>query len=299
MNTESLVSIVIPNYNYGRFLAEAIESALAQTYPHIEVIVVDDGSTDDSCRVLESFGGLIRTLFQENRGPAAARNAGVRVASGANVQFLDADDVLLPRAVERLLEVLQAHPECGLVSGIAIKPSESSGIAAQEGSKKISFISFEDLVLQNSLVTSCTLARREVLIQNGLFDEDRAWQSIEDYFMWLRISRTSGVCLLVEPLVRYRIHASNISSNQLRQVEREVGLFCRLLEMERDARVRRLLCHKKRRLFHEWAYHARESGDRALFKKRARAALLRWPWYWKNWAYWVFAHFPLSSGWKR
>src|SRR5688572_24093435 len=90
------VSAIIPNYNYAYYLPRAIDSVLAQTYPHVEIVVVDDGSTDNSETVLKSYGGRIRWLRQQNQGVAAARNHGVRETTGELVAFLDADDLWLP-----------------------------------------------------------------------------------------------------------------------------------------------------------------------------------------------------------
>lgn len=105
MNDSPLVSIIINNYNYGRFLREAIESALNQTYPHTEVIVVDDGSTDNSRKIIEEYGDRIIPVLKENGGQASAFNAGFTVSRGDIVIFLDADDVLFPDAVRKVVDI--------------------------------------------------------------------------------------------------------------------------------------------------------------------------------------------------
>ncbi len=105
MNTQPIVSVIINNYNYARFLQESIESACNQSYPNIEVIVVDDGSVDNSKEVIESFGDRIRPIFQENAGQAAAFNTGFFFSQGEIILFLDADDILLPNAVEKVVSV--------------------------------------------------------------------------------------------------------------------------------------------------------------------------------------------------
>src|SRR3712207_4601210 len=105
-----LVSIVIPCYNQAHFLGEAIESVLAQTYPHFEVVVVDDGSTDNTEAVAARYPG-VRCIRQENQGLAAARNTGIRRSNGSYLVFLDADDRLLPNALEVGLKHLKEHPE--------------------------------------------------------------------------------------------------------------------------------------------------------------------------------------------
>src|SRR5918997_500688 len=108
---EGLVSVVIPCYNQAHFLGEAIESVLSQTYPHFEVVVVDDGSTDNTQEVAARYPG-VRYIRQENQGLAGARNAGIRRSNGSFLVFLDADDRLLPRALEAGLKALKEHPEC-------------------------------------------------------------------------------------------------------------------------------------------------------------------------------------------
>jgi glycosyltransferase involved in cell wall biosynthesis len=98
-----LVSVIIDNYNYAQFLGPAIASALAQTYPHVEVVVVDDGSTDTSREVISSYHGLIRPVLKANGGQASAMNAGCDASRGAIVMFLDSDDLLHPDAVDRVV----------------------------------------------------------------------------------------------------------------------------------------------------------------------------------------------------
>lgn len=113
MSSQPLVSILINNYNYGRFLSEAIESALDQTYPHIEVIVVDDGSTDSSQDILQSYGDRIHPILKNNGGQASAFNVGFAASQGDVVCFLDADDLFFPDKVEKVVEVLTHYPDAG------------------------------------------------------------------------------------------------------------------------------------------------------------------------------------------
>jgi glycosyltransferase involved in cell wall biosynthesis len=113
MTERPLFSIVIDNYNYAEYLAACIDSALAQSWPATEVIVVDDGSTDASRSIIEQYGARIRTVLQENHGQAAAFNAGVAAAQGDYVGFLDADDLWHANKVERVLAAFAAHPEAG------------------------------------------------------------------------------------------------------------------------------------------------------------------------------------------
>src|SRR5438045_1296314 len=103
-----LATIIISSYNYARFLGECIDSALAQTWPNVEVIVVDDGSTDESRQILDSYGDRIRTIFKTNGGQASAANAGFAAASGDVIILLDADDLLLPEALTNIVPQFDA-----------------------------------------------------------------------------------------------------------------------------------------------------------------------------------------------
>lgn len=105
MNTNPLVSIIVNNYNYARFIRDAIDSALYQTYTRVEVIVVDDGSTDDSPGIIMEYGNQITVILKQNGGQASALNAGFNVSNGEIIVFLDSDDILLPAAIERAVEL--------------------------------------------------------------------------------------------------------------------------------------------------------------------------------------------------
>jgi glycosyltransferase involved in cell wall biosynthesis len=109
------IDIVIDNYNYGRFLREAVDSALAQSYPHVRVVVVDDGSTDESREIIASYGDRIVAVLKENGGQGSAFNAGYAVAEGDIVMFLDADDTLKPRIAERVAQTFTAQPEAAKI----------------------------------------------------------------------------------------------------------------------------------------------------------------------------------------
>ena len=113
MNSKPLVSILINNYNYGRFVSEAIESALAQTYEHTEIVLVDDGSTDNSLEVAAGYGHRVRLVAKENGGQASAFNAGFAASKGEIICFLDSDDLFIPRKVDRVVEIFGRYPQAG------------------------------------------------------------------------------------------------------------------------------------------------------------------------------------------
>src|SRR5579862_8217266 len=113
------VTILITCYNTGRFLRASVDSALAQNYSPLEVVVVDDGSTDDTAEIMASYGPQILGIRQENKGCAGARNAGLEISTGEVVVILDSDDLLVPGAVEAKVKLLQSEPNVGLVTSVA------------------------------------------------------------------------------------------------------------------------------------------------------------------------------------
>jgi glycosyltransferase involved in cell wall biosynthesis len=113
MKNEALASVLINNYNYGKFLNDAIDSTLDQTYSRIEVIVVDDGSTDDSHEIIKSYGNRIQSIFQPNRGQASAFNVGFAKSQGDIIFFLDSDDIFLPNKIEAIVNIFNQNPDIG------------------------------------------------------------------------------------------------------------------------------------------------------------------------------------------
>lgn len=209
-----LVSAVIPNYNYAQYVAEAIESALDQTYQNMEVIVVDDGSEDDSLKVLEKFGDRINVISKQNAGVSAARNAGVAASSGEYVAFLDADDAWLPKKIERQVECLESDPQRGLVH-VGVLDINSDGSAREE----------HKLGLNGNVIESLLLFDRGGILGGGsglmvprrVFDEvggfDIRLTTSADWDLCYQVARRYTVGFVDAILVRYRYHDSNMHGN--------------------------------------------------------------------------------------
>ena len=194
------VSVIIPSYNCELYIAETLESILDQTFKDIEIIVVDDGSTDKTRQIVTSYGAPVRLVTQTNAGVCAARNRGIREAAGQYVCLMDHDDYWLPDKLALQLEQMQRHPEVGLVSlqhlclvesrsGRRFSPSgnykdESSGSAIDE---EFSGWIYHLLLLDCWVLTSSALIRGEAFNKCGSFDESLPYS--EDWDLWLRISR--------------------------------------------------------------------------------------------------------------
>lgn len=224
MRKSALVSIVIPCYNQAHFLGEAIESARQQEYTPLEVIVVDDGSTDATAQIATSYDG-VRLLRQTNLGLAAARNAGLAASKGKYVIFLDADDRLLSGAVEVGACHLDGHPDWAFVHGrfryinsageIITLPVEETIIAEDyyEGLLQRNFIGMHGTVMY----------RREVLAVVGGFRS--RLRSCEDYDLYLRICRHFPVGRHEQLVAEYRLHPASLSRNYARMLKTSVEVL--------------------------------------------------------------------------
>jgi len=204
------VSIIIPAYNQGAYLARAIRSALDQTYPDFEVIVVDDGSTDNTAEVARSFDdSRLHYVYQENRGLSAARNTGIRHTTAPLLTFLDSDDLFLPRKLELLVAELERDPELGLVAGQAIPIDENE----QQVGKIFDRKPPEEpsrLLLGNPLHVGSVLLRRACQEKVGFFDEEL--RSYEDWDMWLRLALAGcKIGWVPAPVSLYRFHRAQMT----------------------------------------------------------------------------------------
>ncbi|MBN2083951.1 MAG: glycosyltransferase family 2 protein [Anaerolineales bacterium] len=193
-----LVSVIIPVYNGGRFLAEAIESVFAQSYRTVEVIVVDDGSTDDGAKVAQGYP--VRYYFQRHRGPGAARNLGIRRARGGFLSFLDADDVWMPGKTTGQMRMLADRPQLDAVFGWMEQFAD--GDAAPPKTRFIGTI-------MNGIHAGAMLVRSESFARVGLF---AAGLRIGEFVDWYARASEAGFAsaVLPEVVVRRRIHEGNL-----------------------------------------------------------------------------------------
>jgi hypothetical protein len=225
------VSVVIPAYNAEAYLAEAVASALAQTHVPLEVLVVDDGSTDGTARCVQAFGPPVRCVGQANAGPSAARNRGVAASRGEVVAFLDADDRWLPGTLAAQVAALGARPVPDVVFGWA-RFVDASGAALAEGvHPTVADLEPSRLLLAGSpLLLSTMAARRDLLVRLGPFDP--ALQQGEDWDLALRLV-AGGARFAAVPavLTLRRVHAASLTTDV------EGALAAELQVLERAARL--------------------------------------------------------------
>jgi glycosyltransferase involved in cell wall biosynthesis len=220
-NLRPRVSIITPAFNAARFLRDTIESVLRQTFDDWELLVVDDGSTDETVPIIESFvarDARIRQLRQANAGPAAARNHGMRAARGAFFAFLDSDDRWLPEFLEHQLEVFARHPDTALVTANAYYlGGPHNGLPRRRPMEGNPVLALEEIILNDSAVFIMTVFRREVFEEIGGLDETQ-WTS-EDYDFWLRAAIAGFVFRVsTKPLALYRRHEGSLSTDSARML---------------------------------------------------------------------------------
>jgi glycosyltransferase involved in cell wall biosynthesis len=210
-----LISVIIPAYNTAPFIGETLLSVVGQTFTDFEIIVVNDGSPDTPAleEALAPFRARIRYIVQENRGLSGARNAGIAVARGEFVAFLDSDDAWEPDYLEYQLAELRSR-------GLAVVYANAttfgdplrSGRLFMDMHPSSGEVTIESLVAQTCNVMVSVLARREALVKAGLFDE--SLRSSEDFDLWLRVIKSGGtIGYHRKPLVRSRLHRGSLSAN--------------------------------------------------------------------------------------
>lgn len=221
----SLVSVIIPTYNRADYIAEAVDSVLAQTYAPIEIIVVDDGSTDNTKEIIERYKDKVRYIWQENAWCGAARNRGLKAANGDFVAFLDSDDLWTSEKAVRDVEFLDNHPEIGAVySDYDEIDAEGKFIKRIHKSKLRGWITSE-LLHDSPIFTSSLMVRKVFFEQVGGFREEP--EISEDWELWVRLSTVAQFAYLPHVASKKRSHPVNITSNA-EIIERASKLVCKV-----------------------------------------------------------------------
>ena len=295
--TRPLVSVVIPTYNHGGYVTGAVDSVLQQSYRPLELVVVDDGSTDGTEKLLQPYGSRIRYLYQENRGVAAARNLGIARSSGELVAFLDADDRWLPDKLEAQVAALAARPEAGLGYTNAYlwdPPREVDERSLRLGRPEFDGRCYARLFWSGGICLSSVMVWRTCLARVGVFDETLRGASVEDYDLLWRVARQFEFVYLAPPLVLYRTRPAHETRTAARLQDELYVIGKRLRE---DPELRTLIGSRgiRRRLFRLWSDlgHLRlEAGAlpeaRRAFREAARQEPARLP----VWGLWLGLRLP-------
>jgi glycosyltransferase involved in cell wall biosynthesis len=264
MASPPLVSVLITAWNKERYLDAAIRSALEQTRPADEVLVVNDGSTDGTKEIILSYGSRVRLLDQENQGAARARNTGIAAAQGQYIAFLDADDVWKPHKLATQLRILEAHPEVALVSSRAEMVDEDAAALhrltdPRTGSDYDRPRDWHRHLLMkgNDVMTSSVVVSKSALLEVGGFFDERRIVS-HDYELWIRLSAGRLFWLGTEPLVYYRMLKKSLLHGS---TEKEYGAQLGIISMHRRRYSEQEWQQRVALLYREWADSAEYEGE--------------------------------------
>lgn len=208
------VSVVIPTYNYAQYIKEAIDSVLAQTHKDCKIIVIDDGSTDDTRGVVSQCGPDVKYIYQKNQGLSAARNTGIRNSNGEYIAILDSDDIWLPSKLEKQIKLFEAKSRLGLVYSDGLVFGEQLAWDDLSFGGNMNFYRgriFDKLLLGNFVPCPSVVIKRSCFDKVGLFDINLVG-GCEDWDMWLRISSHYEVDYLDELLVKHRKHRGSMET---------------------------------------------------------------------------------------
>ncbi|HEY5625338.1 MAG TPA: glycosyltransferase [Dehalococcoidia bacterium] len=261
------VSVIIPTYNRAHLIGETLESVLAQTYTDYEIVIVDDGSTDDTRSVVEMVAPQARYIYQENMGIPEVLNVCIREARGEYIHHLGSDDLLVEDTLARSAALLDAHPDVAMVHGAAwlideagerlsvSRPDFATGDYIRSGREEI-----HDLLFSNHIVAPTVMARRRVMLETGLFDA--RFGLYEDWNLWTRIAKKHDITYVHEPLVNYRVHSGPSGSIFHTATTHDIDLYRRmhLDEVLNDPSLRDVYAGVKRRVL---ALHHMVVGKRA------------------------------------
>lgn len=280
------VSVVVPAYNSVDYTVETVESVLAQTYRDFELIVVDDGSIDDTRVVLSSYGDRLQYIYKENGGACSARNVGIRHARGEYIACLDCDDLWLPEKLEYSLSVLETDPQMGFVfTPCYTIDSEGNPVG------KVHFPfdlqqAYVNLLMENFVMAPTVLMRRACLEEVGLFDENIFIPA--DWDLWLRLAYRFQVGYVDRPLSKYRL-ASNYTLRNVKQFVREANYV-----LEKQFRIADALSQRERAriraqllLTHALLYLKAEENDSA--RLQLRQAICLQPCNWRPYGYYFLS----------
>lgn len=292
-----LVSVIIPTYNRSGLLAEAIESTLAQTWKDLEIIVVDDGSTDDTREVVARYGGRVRYIFQPNSGrPALARNVGIRRAAGEYIAFLDSDDLVSREKIEMQVRFLRENRRVGMVvtdfSTFADGKTISRSFTSDGHPRFVSwpktrvgpheYVLSEGvcdcLAMDNFIGTSSVVVRKDVFDSVGLFDESPEVRSSEDIDMWFRIVERFPLGYVDIPLHAYRIHSDNLSGMNEQVIRARIITRERFLKSPAlSAKTRQELVGRLGGMYFSLAYYQLNHGSERAARFNVWESLKRRP----------------------
>ena len=218
MTKKPLVSIITPAYQAEKFIDEAIRSVLSQTYETWELIVIDDGSTDNTAEIVKKWAELDPRIiyhYQENQRMASARNAGITLAKGKYIAFLDADNLFLPYKLKWQVEFMEKNPDCGLCYGKILHFYNDNPRQLYENKNELPFAGedfFKESLARNFINVLSVLVRKEIFDKYGAFQ--RGWEACDEQYVWVNLSyHKVKFCYLDKVVGHLRLHKESDSAN--------------------------------------------------------------------------------------
>lgn len=290
-----LVSVIIPTYNSANYIKEALESVFEQTFQDFEIIVIDDGSTDGTGEILKKYGDRIRSLFQDNSGPASARNKGIRIARGRYIAFLDADDIWLPLKLEKQVGLFHQREYLGMVT-TGVCSFDEKGVFGFSTNKRETLMRGDiarNIFLRSNVGTPTVMVRKEVFDKIGLFEENI--RQAEDDNMWIRIASHYDVELIDEALTKVRNHPQRMTLNKselLESVLTNIQLLRTKYGETVKKKIEKAIPIKVSQVQFSIGYGYYEIGKYREARKAFLKGAYHWIWFWKNPLYLILTLIP-------
>lgn len=296
------VSVIIPTYNRSQYIIETLESVFEQSYSDYEIVVINDGSTDDTEQILTTHisSGSIRYFYQDNQGESAARNHGIRVAQGKYIAFLDSDDLILPTKLEKQVDFLENHPEIGFVHSNFVRFNDRGDeLGLRETSHLTGWVYPEYLLNWSVLLPPSTvMVRADVLSEVGGFLVGMRWGP--DLDMWRRITKNYPIGAIPEALTKMRAHSGNVSANKVDAVASFERYLQRAFDDDHQLnnRFRRRVLAK---MYSNAGHNILAEGiaeQMSDVRKFSLKAIQNWPFQWSAYLGWVATFLgPQVRGW--
>lgn len=230
MKKDFLISVVIPVFNSEKYITECLDSVLSQSYKNLEIIIVDDGSTDKTVELINGYkSDLIKVYSQKNSGQAIARNVGVEKATGEWIAFIDSDDKWFKDKIEMQLEYCEkyvwSHSDYYFIGDIHKPQTRSSYFVSNQ-----SGYAFDKLVIENTIATSSVIIKKSIFQEFGGFNT--AYRALQDWDLWLKVSKEYEIGYLDKPLAEYRVHSSSVSRSTRKTFPYHMEVISRIFSDE-------------------------------------------------------------------
>ena len=278
IGTIPLVSVVIPVYNAAKFLRETLESIVCQTYRRMEIIAVNDGSTDLSRKILQEYSDRIQCIDQRNHGVAVARNVGVSHSQGSYIAFCDADDVWFPRKLEWQMEIAIKHPGVGVIGGL-MEEIDEFGRTFKARQCPLDLydkpINLKQVFLMEGNVDGVSMSTS--VIKKNIFEKIQGFETehtnlkAEDYDLWIRASGETQFYMPSKNVARYRVLKSSRSHGNLRKEYEGQFQLLRIYRKEYSAEKYKI---RKAKIYAEWAESSFFEGEDLAWRLQAKAIKL-------------------------